>query len=88
MPLYRVHAYDDEHYATLVIRGETPDSAGSVAMQFVAMMHLGYYPAHHQREFPEVLRVEQAASYFDAATPFAPVVESIDLIDEAALNQA
>jgi hypothetical protein len=81
MPLYRVHAYDDEHYATLVIRGETPDSAGSVAMQFVAMMHLGYYPANHAREFPEVVSVEQANSYFDAAEPFAPVVESVEVVD-------
>ena len=88
MPLYRVHAYDDEHWATLVIQAETPDSAGRVAQQFVALMLLGYYPAHHEREFPEVLQVEQAASYFDAAEPMAPVVESIELVDEAALNQA
>ena len=86
--LYRVHAYDDEHYATMLIQAETPDRAGSVAKQFVAMMHLGYYPANHEREFPEVLQVEQAASYFDAATAFAPVVGSIDLVDEATLNQA
>jgi hypothetical protein len=86
--LYRVHAYDDEHYATLVIQAETPDHAGSVAVQFVAMMHLGYCPANHEREFPEVLQVEQAASYFDAAEPMAPVVESIELVDKAALNQA
>ena len=82
MTLYRVHAYDDEHYATLVIRAEVPDSAGSVARQFVAMMHLGYYPANHAREFPEVVRVETAASYFDAAEPFLPVVESVDEVDE------
>ena len=82
MSLYRVHAYDDEHYATLVIRAETPDLAGSVAVQFVAMMHLGTYPANHEREFPEVVRVEHAASYFDAAEPFLPVVESIDEVDE------
>ncbi len=69
MPLFRVHAYDDEHYATLVIQAETPDHAGRVARQFVAMMHLGYYPANHAREFPEVVRVEQASSYFDAAEP-------------------
>jgi len=36
MPLYRVHAYDDEHYATLVIRAETPELAGRIAQQFVA----------------------------------------------------
>lgn len=52
------------------------------------MMHLGCYPTNHEREFPEVVRVETADSYFDAAEPFLPVVESIDLIDEAALNQA
>jgi len=88
MPSYRVHAYDDEHWATLVIQVETPDDAGSVPRQFVAMMHLGYYPANHEREFPEVVRVENASSYFDAAEPFLPVVESIDLVDETALNQA
>jgi hypothetical protein len=78
MPSYRVHAYDDEHYATLVIQAEAPEQASSIAVQFVAMMHLGYYPANHQREFPEVVRVESAASYFDATEPFLPVVESID----------
>ena len=83
MPLYRVRAYDDEHYATLIIRAEAPEAAGGVAMQFVAMMDLGHYPSNHDREFPEVLRVEQASSYFDAAEPFAPVVESIDPVDEA-----
>ena len=83
MQLYRVHAYDDEHYATLVIQAETPEQAGAIARQFVAMMHLGYYPANHTREFPEVARVEHAASYFDAAEPFMPVVESVDEVDEA-----
>ena len=81
MQLYRVHAYDDEHYATLVIRAEAPEQAGAIARQFVAMMHLGYYPANHEREFPEVVRVEHAASYFDAAEPFAPGVESVDEVD-------
>jgi hypothetical protein len=85
MPFYRVHAYDDEHYATLVIKAEGPEQASSIAVQFVAMMHLGYYPANHEREFPEVVRVEHAASYFDAAEPFMPVVESIDEIAEADL---
>jgi hypothetical protein len=51
-------------------------------VQFVAMMHLGYYPANHEREFPEVVQVEHAASYFDAAEPFMPVVESVDEVDE------
>jgi len=82
MPLYRVHAYDDEHYATLVIRAKEPEAAGRVAVQFVAMMHLGYYPANHEREFPEVARIESASSYFDAAEPFLPVVESIDEVDD------
>lgn len=82
MPLYRVHAYDDEHYTTLVIQAETPECAGSVAGQFVAMMHLGTYPANHEREFREVVRIENAASYFDAAEPFLPVVESVEPVDE------
>jgi hypothetical protein len=88
MPLYRVRAYDDEHYATLVIQAEGPEQAGGIAQQFVAMMDLGYYPANHEREFPEVVRVEQAASYFDAAEPFLPVVESIDEVAEAMLREA
>jgi hypothetical protein len=50
------------------------------------MMHLGYYPANHEREFPEVVRVESASSYFDAAEPFLPVVESVEEVDEAALG--
>jgi hypothetical protein len=81
MPLYRVHAYDDEHYATLVIRADSEDAAGRVAMQLVAMMHLGYYLANHERELPEVARVESASSYFDATAPFLPVVESIEVVE-------
>ena len=88
MPFYRVHAYDDEHYATLVIRAEAPEAAGGVAMHFVAMMDLGYYPPNHEREFPEVVRVVQASSYFDAAEPFAPVVESVEEVSEAMLREA
>ena len=72
-----------QHYATLVIRIEAPEAADRVARQFVAMMHVGYCPANHAREFPEVVRVETAASYFDAAEHFLPVVESIDVVDEA-----
>ena len=86
MPLYRTHSYDDEHYATLVIRAEGPEQASSIALQFVAMMHLGHYPANHECEFPEVVRVEHASSYFDAAEPFVPVVESIGEIAEAKLT--
>jgi hypothetical protein len=85
MHVYRVHAYDNEHYATLVIRAEGPEQASSIAVQLVAMMHLGYYPANHEREFPEVVRVETAASYFDAAEPFLPVLESVEEVDEAAV---
>jgi len=87
MPLYRVHAYDDEHNATLVIQAEGPEQASSIAVQFVAMMHLGYYPANHEREFPEVFRVEQAKSYFDAAEPFLPAIESVEEVNEAALSE-
>ena len=87
MPFYRVHPYDDEHYATLVIQAEAPEEAVAIAMQFVAMMHLGYYPANHEHEFPEVVRVEHAASHFDAAEPFLPVVESVEEVDEAALGE-
>lgn len=61
MPLFRVHAYDDEHWAALVIQAKTADYAGSIAAQFVAMMQLGYCPANHEREFPEVVRVESAS---------------------------
>ena len=86
MPLYRVHAYDDEHYATLVIRAETVEQASSIAVQFVAMMHLGYYPSNHEGEFPEVVRVATAASYFDAAEPFLPVIERIEEVDEMVIG--
>ena len=88
MPRFRVHTYDDEHYATLVIRAEAPEQASSIAVQFVAMMNLGHYPANHEREFPEVVRVEQASSYFDAAEPFMPVVESVEAVSEAILREA
>ena len=86
MPLYRVHAYDDEHYATLVIRAEGTDHAGAIARQFVAMMRLGCYPAVHARQFDKIVRVEQAASYFDAAEPFAPVVECVDEVEAVSLG--
>jgi hypothetical protein len=88
MPFYRVHAYDDEHYATLVIRAHTSEQASSIALQFVAMMHLGYYPANHEREFREIVRVEQASSYFDAAEPFMPVVESVEVVGEMTIEHA
>jgi hypothetical protein len=55
-------------------------------VQFVAMMHLGSYPANQERELPEVVRVETANSYFDAAEPVAPVVESVELVDETELE--
>ena len=67
----------------MVINAEGPQHAGRIAQQFVAMMDLGYYPANHAREFPEIVRVEHAASYFDAAEPFLPVVESVDEVDAA-----
>jgi hypothetical protein len=69
----------------LIIRAEGAEQASSIAVQFVAMMHLGYYPANHEREFPEVIRVENASSYFDAAEPFLSVVESVEEVDEADL---
>ena len=51
------------------------------------MMHLGSYLANLEREFTEVVGIETAASYFDAAEPFLPVVESIEEVDEAALGE-
>lgn len=45
-------ACDDEHRATLVIRAETAERAGSRARQFVAMMHLGYDPGNHDHKHP------------------------------------
>ena len=55
------------------------------AASFVARLEESRYPTNYEREFPEVVRVEQASSYFDAAEPFMPVVESIHLLDEADL---
>ena len=63
-----------------------PEVAPAIATQFVAMMHLGHCPANHEREFPEVVRVEGANSYFDAAEPLLPIVESIEQIDEIAVE--
>jgi hypothetical protein len=31
MPLYRVHAYDHEHWATLLVRADRPEQAGGGA---------------------------------------------------------
>ena len=47
MHLYRVHAYDDEHYATLVIDAETPERACSVAQYFVTAKYVGLYRRLH-----------------------------------------
>ena len=68
-------------------RRVNPDAAGRIAWQFVAMINLRYYPANHEREFPEVVRVEHVASCFDAAEPFLPVVASVEVVDETMLNE-
>jgi hypothetical protein len=81
MPRFRVHAYDDEHHATLIIECDGRVRAGVVACEFVAAMHLGYYPADHQRRWPELVRIETATSWFDADEAFAPVIESIEALD-------
>jgi hypothetical protein len=87
MPLYRVHAYDDEHWATLLVRAEHPEAAGELACQFVAAMDLGSYPADHEQRWPGIVRVEHARSWFDAEEPFEPVVETVEQVDEAVLDE-
>jgi hypothetical protein len=54
MPLFRVHAYDHENYATLIIESDCRARAGTIATEFVAAMHLGYYPADHSQRWPEI----------------------------------
>ncbi|WP_347269109.1 hypothetical protein [Paracoccus sp. (in: a-proteobacteria)] len=81
MPRFRVHAYDDEHHATLIIESDRSERAGVVASEFVAAMHLGYYPADHRERWPELVGIETATSYFDADEAFAPIIESIEAID-------
>ena len=81
MPLYRVHAYDDEHHATLIIEGAKSEAAGNIACEFVAAMDLGHYPVDHQRRWPAIVRVELAASWFEADAAFGPIVESIEEIE-------
>ncbi|MBP7242411.1 hypothetical protein [Amaricoccus sp.] len=81
MPRFRVHAYDGEHHATLIVACDGRARAGAVASEFVAAMHLGYYPADHSQRWPELVRIETATSWFDADEPFPPVVESIEAID-------
>ena len=88
MPRFRVHASIDEHHATLIIESHGPERAGVVASEFVAAMHLGYYPADHRQRWPELVRIEIATSWFDADAPFPPVVESIEEIDPDALGEA
>ena len=87
MPLFRVHAYDDEHHATLIIESDSGERAGVVASEFVAAMHLGYYPADHSQRWPGIVRIETATSWFDADEVFAPVVESVDEIDPDVLGK-
>ena len=82
MPLYRVHAYDDEHWATLLVRADGPGDAGTLACQLIAAMQLGCYPADHQRRWPGIVRVEQARAWFDAEEDFEPAVESVEQVDE------
>jgi hypothetical protein len=81
MARFRVHAYDDEHHATLIIECDGRERAGVVASEFVAAMHLGYYPADHRQRWPELVRIETATSWFDADEEFPPVVESIEALD-------
>ena len=81
MPRFRVHAYDDEHHATLIIACDGRERAGAVAAEFVAAMQLGTYPADHEQLWPELVRIETATSHFDADAPFPPVVESIEALD-------
>jgi hypothetical protein len=87
MPLYRVRPHYDEHHATLIITAAAPEPAGDVARRFVAAMQLGHYPADHRQRWPEIVRIELAASWFEAEAPFRPVVESIDEIDPANLDR-
>ena len=88
MGRFRVHAYDSEHHATLIIESHGRERAGAVASEFVAAMHLGYYPADHRQRWPELVRIETAASWFDADEAFAPVVESIEALDPDAPDEA
>ncbi|HMS37321.1 MAG: hypothetical protein U1E40_06970 [Amaricoccus sp.] len=81
MARFRVRAYDDEHHATLIVETDVREWAGVVAAEFVAAMHLGYYPADHSQRGPELVPIETATSWFDADAPFPPVVESIEAID-------
>ena len=88
MPLFRVHAYDHEHHATLIIKSEGQERPGTIAREFVASMHLGYYPADHQQRWPELVGIETATSWFDADEAFEPVVESVEAIDPDAPREA
>lgn len=88
MALFRVHAYDDEHHATLIIATDAREQAGVVATEFVAAMHLGYYPADHSQRWPELVRIETATSWFDADEPFPPIVESIEALDPDSSDEA
>lgn len=88
MPLFRVHAYDHEHHATVIIECDSRERAGVVASEFVAAMHLGYYPADHSLRWPEIVRIETATSWFDADEAFSPVVESVEEIDPDASGDA
>ena len=87
MARFRVHAYDSEHHATLIIESDGRERAGAVATEFVAAMHLGYYPADHEQRWPELIRIETAASWFDADKAFAPVVESVEALDPDAPDE-
>ena len=51
-------------------------------------MRLGYYPADHRERWPEIVRIETAASWFDADEAFAPVVESIEAVDSDPPDEA
>jgi hypothetical protein len=82
MPLYRVQLYGDERYATrssLCRRTEARQFDRRAVRRHDAPR---LYSANHAREFPAVVRVEQAASCFNADEPFAPVVESVDAVQE------
>jgi hypothetical protein len=53
-----------------------------LALRIARSISAAYCPANHSGTFPEVVRGETAASYFDATEPFARVVESVDEVDK------
>jgi hypothetical protein len=81
MARFRVHAYDSDHHATLIIESDGRERAEVVATEFVAAMLLGYYPADHEQRWPELVRIEIATSWLERTRHSRRSSRAVEAVD-------